>query len=339
MTAAAATRLLPQLPLTEWEATKNTLHLWLQIVGKIRMASTAPRNHWWHVPVYVDVRGLTTRRMHAESGSAFQINFDFIDHSLVITTNGGGVDSFELVDGLSVSQFDEKLHTALARLGISVTIRETPFRLPSTTPFAEDHEHAAYDRDEVERFWHILDWTDEVLEEFAGWYCGKTSPVHLFWHGFDLALTRFGGARAPALPGADPVNREAYSHEVVSFGFWAGDLNVREPTYYSYTAPEPDDLRQQPLHPDEAGWSDQGSGSLALLPYEAVRTAADPKAALLAFLESAYQAGAGALGWNRSELESSWCPSPLQLDVLLRLGEREETDHELCLSWVPRTPS
>ena len=156
-----------------------------------------------------------------------------------------------------------------------------------------------------------------MLEEFAGWYCGKTSPVRLFWHGFDLAVTRFGGGRAPALPDIDSVNREAYSHEVVSFGFWAGDPSVREATYYSYTAPEPSALRAQALRPDDARWVEYGGGSLAMLPYDVVRTARDPRAALLAFLESAYQAGAGLAGWDRAELESAWCPAPPELSDLL----------------------
>ncbi len=301
---------LPRLPLTGWEATRDTLHLWAQIVGKVRMAASAPRNHWWHVTLYVGVRGLTTRRLHAASGAAFEIVFDFIDHRLVVSTSRGEVDSFELVDGLSVAEFDEKLHATLARLDVDVSIRETPFGIATTTPFPADREHASYDRDAVERFWRILEWTDEVLEEFAGWYSGKTSPVHFFWHGFDLAVTRFGGGRAPAMADADPVTREAYSHEVVSFGFWAGDRNVGEPTYYSYTSPEPESLRRQPLQPEEAHWAPLGNGSLALLPYEAVRTSADPKATLLAFLESAYRAGAGLSGWDQKELESSWAPSP-----------------------------
>ena len=308
---------LPELPLAEWEPTKNTLHLWAQIVGKVRLASTAPRNHWWHVPLYVDVRGLTTRRMHAPDGTTFEISFDFVDHRLVVATNGGALESFGLMDGLSVAEFDASLHALLGRLGIDVPIRESPFGVPMTTPFPSDREHAAYDRNAVERFWHVLDWTDEVFEEFSGWYCGKTSPVHLFWHSFDLAVTRFAGRRAPGLPGADPVTQEAYTHELVSFGFWAGDQNVREPTYYSYTAPEPAGLREQPLHPAEAFWADQGGGSLARLPYDAVRTASDPKATLLAFLESAYEAGAGAAGWDRRELESSWCPDPPALNELL----------------------
>jgi len=318
MSAAADTRSrLPALPLEGWEATKDTLHLWVQIVGKVRMASTAPRNHWWHVTLYVDVRGLTTRRMHSPDGVGFQIDFDFIDHRLVVRTNHGSTESFALVDGLSVAAFDENLHATLRRLGIDVAIRETPFRVPMTTPFPADDEHATFDRDAVERFWHILQWTDEVFEEFSGWYCGKTSPVHLFWHGFDLAFTRFGGGRAPVPAELDSVNREAYSHEVISFGFWAGDQNVREPSYYSYTAPEPADLREQPLRPEEAVWSEQSGGLLALLRYEAIRTAPAPKASLLAFLESAYQAGAATSGWDRSGLESSWCPSPSQLSDLL----------------------
>jgi Family of unknown function (DUF5996) len=308
---------LPELPLAGWEATKDTLHLWVQIVGKVRMASTPPRNHWWHVPLYVDVRGLTTRRMHGKDGVAFEIDFDFVDQRLVVATNQGAVTSFELVDGLSVAEFDRRLHAELAALGIDVAIRETPFGLPTTTPLTDDHEHASYDRDAVERFWRILEWTDGVFEEFAGWYCGKTSPVHLFWHSFDLAVTRFGGKRAPANPELDSVNRETYSHELVSFGFWAGDPRLPEPSYYSYTFPEPAGLRDRPLSPDDAVWSELNGGALALLGYEAVRTAADPKGTLLAFLESAYQAGAVESGWDLSELQSSWCPSPLELSDLL----------------------
>jgi hypothetical protein len=307
---------LPPLPLAEWAATKDTLHLWAQIVGKVKMVSSPPRNHWWHVPLYLDVRGLTTRRLHAPDGTGFEIRFDFVEHLLVVETAQAS-ESFVLADGLSVAEFDERLHAALARLGLDVTIVETPFGVPTTTPFPDDRGHASYDADAVERFWRILDWSDGVLEEFSGWYCGKTSPVHLFWHSFDLALTRFGGRRAPELPGADQVTREAYTHEVVSFGFWAGDQNVREPSYYSYTAPEPAGLRDAPLRPEQANWTEQGAGSLAILRYEDVRTAADPRSTLLAFLESAYRAGAGAAGWDVGDLSSSWCPSAARLADLL----------------------
>jgi hypothetical protein len=301
---------LPELRLDQWERTKDTLHLWAQIVGKVRMASTAPRNHWWHVPLYVDVRGLSTRRMHSPNGLAFQIDFDFVDHRLVGRTASGETASFALVDGLSVASFDEHLHAMLRSLGVDVAILETPFGVPTTTPFGADHEHASYDSDAVERFWRILDWTDSVFEEFAGWYCGKTSPVHLFWHSFDLAVTRFGGRRAPVAETTDPVTREAYSHEVISFGFWAGDQNMREPAYYSYTSPEPRGLRDRSLRPRQARWTEQGGSSMALLPYEAVRTDRDARSALLEFLETAYQAGAELAGWDRADLESSWCPDP-----------------------------
>jgi hypothetical protein len=323
MMAAIGRRHLPDLPYDAWEDTKTTLHLWLQIVGKVKMASSAPRNHWWHVPLYVDVRGLTTRRLHAENGASFQLDLDFLDHRLLLRTSDGAADSFALADGLSVAEFDRMLHSMLARNGVDVAIVESPFGVATTTRFPDDREHAAYDPDAVERFWRVLDWTDAVFEEFAGWYCGKTSPVQLFWHSFDLAVTRFRGGRAPARPEADPVTQEAYSHELVSFGFWAGDRDVAEPTYYSYTAPEPAGLREQPLQPDRARWLEWGSGSLAALPYEAVASAGDPRTTLLAFLESAYRAGADSAGWDREELQSSWCPSALELTDLLEPARLE----------------
>ena len=304
---------LPPLPLAGWEATKDTLHLWAQIVGKVRMASSPPRNHWWHATLFVDVRGLTTGPIPTPTGVTFRIDFDFVDHRLVVGTSGGAVESFPL-EGLSVAGFDERLHATLAQLGIDVAIREVPFGIPVTTPFPDDTEHASYDPDAVERFFLALSWTRWVFEEFAGWYCGKTSPVQVFWHSFDLAVTRFSGKRASAMPDADRVTQEAYSHEVISFGFWAGDQRVREPTYYSYTAPEPTRLREQPLAPAAARWLEQDGGSLAVLPYDAVRTATDPKATLLTFLESAYQAGATAAGWNTADLASSWCPAPSSRD-------------------------
>ena len=300
---------LPLLPLAEWEATKDTLHLWAQIVGKVRMAASPPRNHWWHATLFVDVRGLTTGPIPTPTGGTFRIDFDFVEHRLVVGTSGGAVESFPL-EGLSVAEFDQRLHATLAQLGIDVAISEVPFGIPVTTPFPDDTEHASYDPEAVERFLLALSWTRWVFEEFAGWYCGKTSPVQVFWHSFDLAVSRFSGKRAPAMPDADRVTQEAYSHEVISFGFWAGDQRVREPTYYSYTAPEPKRLREQPLAPAAARWLEQDGGSLAVLPYDAVRAATDPKATLLTFLESAYHAGATATGWNTADLASSWCPVP-----------------------------
>ena len=292
------------LPLREWEPTKTTLNLWTQIVGKVRLALAPARNHWWHVPLYVDVRGLTTRRLHAD-GITFQVDFDFVDHRLRVLSADGEESSFELRDGLSVADFDRELHARLARLGVDVAIREQPFGVPMTTPFPDDREHASYDPEAAANFWRALDWTDAIFDEFAGRFCGKTSPIHLFWHSLDLAFSRYSGAPAPPLPGADAITREAYSHEVIAFGFWAGDEQLPEPAFYSYTSPEPVGLRSAPLEPDMAAWVERGNGSLAVLPYAAVAASAAPRACLLAFLESAYRAGAHAAGWHTSELEAS----------------------------------
>jgi hypothetical protein len=305
----ASRQKLPELPLAEWEATKETLHLWLQIVGKVRLALAPPRNHWWHATLHLDARGLTTGPMLAPGASLVQIDFDFIDHRFLVRTDEGAVESFDLVDGLSVAAFDEKLWTILRDLGISVSILGTPYGLPTTTPFAEDTEHASYDRGAATCFWQILAWTNEVFEEFAGWYVGKTSPVHVFWHGLDLAVTRFSGRSAPVAAIASAVTREAYSHELISFGFWAGDAKVRVPTYYSYTSPEPAGLAEQPLRPARAAWVEIGSTHQARLGYDDVRTAESPRAALLDFLQSAYEAGAKTADWDLDGLRSHWAPA------------------------------
>jgi uncharacterized protein DUF5996 len=298
---------LPELPLEPWEPTKNTLHLWAQIVGKVRLAATPPQNHWWNAPLYVDTRGLTTRRLRSDDRD-FDVSFDFVSHELVLRTSRGEVDSFPLADGLSVAAFQERFLALLAARGVEVEITGEPYGVPMTTPFAEDTEHASYDRGAVVRYWQALSWIDWTLEEFAGWFCGKTSPVHLFWHGLDLAVTRFSGRRAPDRPSADRVTREAYSHEVISFGFWPGDQNVRMPAFYSYTSPEPAGLTDQPLRPAAASWQPSGSGHLGLLPYDEVRSAADPRRTLLEFLQSAYDAGTATAGWDADSLRSSWCP-------------------------------
>jgi hypothetical protein len=302
----------PELRLVDWRATKDTLHLYTQILGKIRLATTPPRNHWWNVPLYVDVRGLTTRRLH-HSGTTFEITLDFLDHALVIRTGDGRTRSFELGTGLPVADFDALLHASLADLGLDIAIKQRPFGVPMTTPFLQDHEHASWDRDAVRRFGRILDWNDSVFEEFSGWFNGKTSPVHLFWHSLDLAVTRFSGRPAKALD-ANPVTQEAYSHEVISFGFWPGDDTLGDAAYYAYTAPEPDGLPDQPLA--VGTWIEYGAGSLAIVPYETVRTARDPRTTLLAFCQSAYEAGARLAGWDTTSFTSNWCPTPDQLRKL-----------------------
>jgi len=300
---------LPELHLADWRPTKDTLHLYCQIVGKIRLATTPPRNHWWNAPLYVDVRGLTSRRLH-RGGTTFEITMDFVDHAVVVRTADGRIRSFEIRSGLPVADFDAALHEILSDLGVDVAIKEQPFGVPNKTPFKQDSEHRSWDRDAIERFSRVLDWSDAVFEEFSGWFNGKTSPVHLFWHSLDLAVTRFSGRPAPPLD-ADEVTREAYTHEVISFGFWAGDDTFGDAAYYSYTAPEPAGLRNEPLSAGE--WVEYGHGSMAVLPYETVRTARSPKTTLLAFCQSAYEAGARLANWDMASFTSTWCPSPDQL--------------------------
>ena len=297
---------LPPLPLEEWEATKDTLHLWAQIVGKTRLALMPMRNHWWNVTLYPSARGLTTRRMPLAVDN-LELELDLVNHRLWARTTGSE-SGFELYDGLSVADFHRRLTDTLNALDVRVDIQAEPFGVPFTTPFPDDRDHASYDSDAVTRFLRVLQWSADVLEEFAGWYCGKASPVHLFWHSFDLATSRFSGTRTAARPGVDAVTAEAYSHEVVSFGFWAGDVNNPFPAYYSYTSPEPAGLRQQPLRPPSAEWIPSANSSLALLRYDDVRTSPDPEATLLEFLQSAYEAGASLAGWDLADTATHWCP-------------------------------
>lgn len=294
----------PPLPLNEWEPTKKTLHLYAQIVGKIRMELMPKQNHWWHVPLYVQTRGLTTGSIPLE-GRQFEITFDFIEHCLRVVTSEGADKSFSLRDGLSVASFYKNLFSILDELDIAVDILAEPYDHESTTPFAEDEQYHHYDPKFVERYWQILTQTDRIFKTFSGNFCGKTCPVQLYWHSFDLAVTRFSGERGPDMSEASQVEREAYSHEVISFGFWPGDENVRNPAFYSYTYPAPDGLDQEPLQPGAAQWVEQNGSPMALLMYEDIRTAEDPEKALLDFLESAYRAGARKADWDMEQLQQN----------------------------------
>jgi hypothetical protein len=302
---------LPEIRIADWRPTKDTLHLYAQIVGKVRLATTPQRNHWWHVPLYVDVRGLTTGPLH-HGDTTFDIAFDLVDHELVVRTSGGNSRVFELEEGRSVADFDARLHTALADLDVDVSIREQPFGVPMMTPFREDTEHASWDRGAVERFHRALDWSASVFEEFGGWFVGKTSPVQLFWHSFDLSLTRFSG-RPGVVIESDLVNREAYTHEVMLFGFWMGDEQTfPDASFYAFMSPEPAGWRDATIVGGE--WTSIG---LTVLPWETVRSASDPRALVLAFLQSAYEAAAGLAGWDVAAFESAWCPTAEQLQQLL----------------------
>lgn len=303
MTSVPTHPLLPELPLDEWESSKITLHLYCQIIGKIRMALHPKLNHWWHVTLYVSPRGLTTRGIPTDTdrGGLIDIAFDLIDHNLVIRSSNGQTKVISLYDGLSVAQFYRDVLASLNQLGVEVEINANPFdpeRSGSDIPFMQDDLHTHYDPGYVHRFWHILRWVDSVFTEFKGRFYGKSTPVHLFWHSFDLALTRFSGKRTPQAESVDRVTGEAYSHEVISFGFWPGDFNMRAPAFYAYTAPEPSELADSSLVPEQAYWQVSDGSAMALLMYDDLRRMNDPIGALLDFLESAYLAGASKAGWD-----------------------------------------
>ena len=260
-------------------------------------------NHWWHVPLYVTPAGLSTHTIPFSRGN-FEIEFDFAGHSLNIRTSDGRHEDFALFDGLSVADFYASILANLAKLGINPGIRPFPYEAPSTTPFPDDTENHSYDKEYVERFHRTLVAVDSILNEFRGRFIGKSTPVHMFWHSFDLALTRFSGKRAPVREGANLVEREAYSHEVISFGFWFGDDNVPAPAFYSYTAPEPAGLADEPL-PSPASWQESNGSHMALLMYDDARVSDDPRALVLDFLEASYQAGAARANWPIGDLGST----------------------------------
>jgi hypothetical protein len=287
----------PEIPLEAWRPTKNTLHLYCQIVGKIRLAMHPPINHWWHVPLYVTPRGLSTRTIPYSEGN-FEIELDFKKHELQIRTSDGRWEDFALYDGLTVADFYSSIFANLAKLGIEPGIKPIPYEAPSTTPFPDDIDNRSYDKEYVGRFHQTLVTVDRILNEFRGRFVGKSTPVHMFWHSFDLALTRFSGKKVQPREGAGMVEREAYSHEVISFGFWFGDDKVPAPAFYAYVAPEPKGLADEPLTPASAQWAESNGAHLAILMYEDVRETDNPNNTVLEFLESAYQAGAKRAGWD-----------------------------------------
>jgi hypothetical protein len=294
----------PELPTAEWRDTCATLHLWTQIIGKVRLARAPWLNHSWHVALYVTARGLTTSSI-PDGTRTFQIDFDLIDHDLQISTSEGATRRFALA-GQSVASFHAAVMAALAELGIQIAIDEMPSELPEPIRFSLDRKHASYDADAVRRFLQILVNVDRVFKQFRTGFLGKASPVHLFWGSFDLAVTRFSGRRAPRHPGgipnlSDAVACEAYSHEESSAGFWPGSGAIDYPAFYSYAYPEPEGFRAMPVRPAAAFFS-EALGEF-ILPYDAVRTATRPDQALLEFLQSTYEAAANAAKWDRDALE------------------------------------
>ena len=291
--------ILPALPFESWEDTFHTLHMWAQMVGKIRLELCPLVNHWWNVPFYVTARGMSTLVMPYQD-RAVEIRFDFVDHKLIIETSDGRSRVLDLKPQ-SVADFYRVLMAALAELGLQVKIWTTPVEIPDPIPFERDHTHASYDPEAAHRFWLILTWVDEVFKEFRTRFIGKVSPVHFWWGSFDHAVTRFSGRRAPERPGADRVTREAYSHEVSSAGFWPGGGDIKGPAFYSYAAPEPAGFAEQRVGPAAAFYHPQMKEFLLL--YDDVRAAASPKAALIEFLQTTYDAAATLAKWDRKDLE------------------------------------
>jgi Family of unknown function (DUF5996) len=299
--ASARDTIWPALPLAAWQDTYATVHMWTQIVGKVRLALSPPLNHWWQVTLYVTPRGLTTSSIPYGTRT-FEVAFDFLDHTLWIRSSDGARRAMGLYPR-SVADFYREFMSLLRSLGIEVTINPLPQEVANPIRCDDDEEHAAYDATYANRYWRILLQSDRVLQQFRTRFLGKSSPVHFFWGAFDLAATRFSGRRTPERPGADLVQREAYSHEVSSCGFWPGTVGgaVQEPAYYAYMVPEPACFAEAVVQPAAAAY--QRELGEFILPYEAVRTAVDPDATLLAFVQSTYEAGANLAGWDRAALE------------------------------------
>lgn len=291
----------PPLPLSEWQDTNDTVHMWTQIVGKIRLVQTPLINQWWNVPLYLTPRGLTTSAVPYEDKS-FSIDFDFLSHKLIVQTSFNDGFSFDL-EPMTVADFYEKLFGKLKENGIKVEIKAVPDELEKPIPFAEDREHKSYDKAAVEKFFRALSNIDRVFKEFRSRFIGKCSPVHFFWGSFDLAVTRFCGRNAPSRENADRITRIAYDQEVISHGFWTGN-GFGEPAFYAYTTPEPEGFKEAKVKPDAAFYSTEMSEFL--LKYEDVRTSENPDQAILDFLQTTYEAGANLAEWNRENLEADW---------------------------------
>jgi hypothetical protein len=289
----------PSLPLEAWKDTCATLHMWTQIVGKVRLALTPLVNHWWNVPLYISARGLTTSAM-PYAGRVFEVYFDFLEHQLVLQANDGLRKTLPLAPR-SVADFYREFMALLHSAGIQVKIWKMPVEIPAPIPFEQDRVHASYDPEYARRFWQILLSVDRVFNEFRSRFIGKCSPVHFFWGSFDLAVTRFSGRRAPERKGADVITREAYSHEVSSVGFWPGGGDIKGAAFYSYMAPAPQGFGESRVQPDAAFYHQQ-LGEFLLM-YDDVRAAASPSTALLEFCQSTYEAGAKLANWDREALE------------------------------------
>jgi hypothetical protein len=305
-TATSVATTWPRLPLGEWQATYATLHLWTQIVGKTRLRLAPMQNHWWHCTLYVTSRGLGTSPIpYAER--TFEIDFDFVDHQLVVRTSDGDTRALPLLPR-TVADFHREYLELLRSLDVEPRIHPVPNEVADAIPFSEDRVHGSYDADAAQRCWRVLLHADRVLKQFRGDFVGKCSPVHFWWGSFDLACTRFSGRRAPPHPGGFPnlpdyVTREAYSHECISAGWWPGGGPMNQPAFYAYAYPEPPGCPDAPVRPAAARYDT--AMREWILPYDAVRAAPDPDAPVVEFLQSTYEAAAELAAWDRMALERS----------------------------------
>lgn len=291
---------LPELPYLAWTNTRLTMHLILQIIGKTRLKLTARKNHWWYITIYVSPRGFTTHSIPSNNGlDSIEIEFNIIKKAVTINTSNGREFQISLSEQVTVAAFYKEFMQLLKDIGHEPDFVKKPFDLGIDKPFSELTEYHHYDWEYIHRFWKIMRWNNDVFQEFSGRFYGKTCPVHIYWHHLDLTVTRFSGRKLPAMESnTKTLEKDTYSHEQISFGFWAGDDQVQEPTYYSYTFPSPTGIDEEILQPDGAKWVESNGSPLALLRYELVRNAVDPRAAVLDFLESAYQAGAKRADWD-----------------------------------------
>jgi hypothetical protein len=298
-TSTALSETWPELALKDWKPTYHNLHMWTQIVGKVRLELSPKTNHWWNVPLYIDARGLTTSPI-PYGKDVFEIRFDFVDHKLIVDRCDGRRRVLAL-EPRTVADFYSEFMSTLRSLDLDIAIYAKPVEVVDPIPFAEDALYRAYDADAAYRFWRIVTSCDSVFKQFRAWFVGKSSPVHFFWGSFDLAVTRFSGRRAPERPGADAITREAYSHEVISAGWWPGGSGVEGPAFYCYAAPEPAGLAQQKVQPESAFYHPDVKEFILM--YDEIRKSQAPERVLLEFLQSTYEAAATLAHWDRGELE------------------------------------
>ena len=291
---------LPTLPYDSWIPTRVTLHLILQIIGKVRLKMTPRKNHWWYITEYLSTNGFTTSPISLENGlDTVEIIVDVKAHAVRILSSFAEEKRILLEDGLTIATFYQQFMKALKDLGIEPNIIAKPYDMGIDEPFSQITAYHHFDWEHLERFWKVMLWVDGVFKEFSGRFYGKTCPVHVYWHHMDLTVTRFSGRKGPALdPKMRLSDKDAYSHEVISFGFWAGDDQVRQPAFYAYAYPSPEGINQRALFPTYAQWIDSNGSPMAFMTYDDLILSKDPRADLLQFLESAYQAGASLANWD-----------------------------------------